>query len=175
MNTFSDWNSDTSSDNDTPAPHFATVRLSDIGQVDRYGNHTFKKKEVDSQTQENREQLKAALKQIDGSPSRLEKAIDHEQRKSLFGKTSILHSSKLKRPPPRPPTVTGEGDSSYEFHNASTAGKPQKENRPPPLPPRKGAKITSNIHIRRPLEIHPVDYTTIFSPDSITSARYIIF
>jgi hypothetical protein len=159
---------DSDASGDSPA-HNVSIRLSDIGKIDMYGNARSARFEIDSQTQENQTQLKAALRKIDGTPGNLEKAIDLEQRKSVFGKTSILHSSKGKRAPPRPPV--GKGPAASE--GGGGRGGAQKENRPPPLPPRPRPSATTHVPTRRALEFHPVDYSTIASPESIDTARYV--
>jgi hypothetical protein len=162
---------DSDSSGDSPSLHNVNIRLSDIGKIDMYGNAKSTRFEIDAQTRENKSQLNAALRQIDGTPSRLEKAIDMEQRKSLFGKTSMQSNvnasvsasgGRIKRAPPRPPVARGKDQSVTHVH---------KENMPPPVPPR--PKHIGNHHasVRRALEFHPVDYSTITSPDSIEKTR----
>lgn len=172
---FSSPDSDASSD--SPINHNVSIRLSDIGKIDMYGNTKSARFGIDAQTQDNQTQLKAALRNIDGTPGHLEKAIDLEQRKSIFGKTSLIQSSKgkTKRPPPRPPLGKGPPavGSEGQGDTAASIGRgfshTQKENRAPSLPPRPHA--TTHVATRRALEFHPVDYTTIASPESIDTAR----
>lgn len=164
------------SSGDSPV-HNVPIRLSDIGKIDMYGNAKSARFEIDSQTHENNSQLKAALRKIDGTPGNLEKAIDLEQRKAIFGKSISLPQSprKGKRAPPRPP-VAKEGKD--RVGGGIVAGGrsllyDQKENAPP-LPPRKTSAVTTHVPTRRALEFHPVDYSTIASPESIDTARYSI-
>jgi hypothetical protein len=164
---------DSDSSGDSPSLHNVNIRLSDIGKIDMYGNAKSTRFEIDAQTRENKSQLNAALRQIDGTPSRLEKAIDMEQRKSLFGKTSMQSNvnasasvsasgGRIKRAPPRPPVARGKDQSVTHVH---------KENMPPPVPPRPKHIGNHHVSVRRALEFHPVDYSTITSPDSIEKTR----
>lgn len=149
------------SSDDSPA-HNVSIRLSDIGKIDMYGNAQSSRFEIDAQTLENKEQLHAALRKIDGTPSYLEKAIDLEQRKSIFGKSSLhVSGSKTKRVPPRPPVGKVSEESAHQQIRTVI------ENRAP-APPR---PQIARVPIRRALEFHPVDYSTITSPDSIEKTR----
>ena len=139
---------------DTPI-HNLSIRLADIGKVDASGNENPSRYALDEKTMESKRQLNAALHKIDGSPSQLQRAIDMEQRKILFGQSSMQKKNKLKRAPPRPPA------------DARTAVK-QKENRPPPKPPKENS---IKVPARRALQFHNVDYTLITSPESISSTR----
>lgn len=158
---------DSDSSGDSPVHHNVSIRLSDIGKIDMYGNAKSSRFEIDSQTKENKSQLNAALRRIDGTPGHLERAIDLEQRKSIFGKTSLQQSTggKSKRAPPRPPVIR-----NVEVASEESAVNVLQEHRAPPVPPRP-KQVSSHVPVRRALEFNPVDYATITSPDSIEKTR----